>query len=203
MSCNNGCFFLCLRLTLFYKRLQKFLNCLTRWQLTVEAFRNVQHHVWLIVTMVARCFSSLKSLWLLLPNGPAFFGNSKQLQGNDSVHLSSLDTDYSFSSCSWSLILFHKHTCSLKMLQSTDHVGTIMWKLDTSWDLSLHKLFLAHLWLCAVGVICTHYMNASVSSSSMHELDLVAHLWCHYQGMNKFNQPWPVAWFSVICKVLD
>jgi len=51
--------FLCLRLSLCYKRLQKFLNCPTR--MTGVRYGNIQHHVRLIVTTVARCFSSLSA----------------------------------------------------------------------------------------------------------------------------------------------
>ena len=60
MSCDNVCFFLYLRLTLFYMRLQKFLNCPAKMTARIiDLYRNIQHHVHipLIVTTVARCFS--------------------------------------------------------------------------------------------------------------------------------------------------
>jgi len=91
-----------------YKTLQKFPNCSTTT--TPRIIGLYEHAKPRPANCDHRCqllFTSYCQMWLIsLPNGPensytlrhAFFGNSKQLQRHDSVHLSSIYTDYSFSS---------------------------------------------------------------------------------------------------------
>jgi len=106
MICENGCFFCILG-----KRLQKFMKCPTR--MTARSIRLYKHTTPRLANCDHGCQMLFTTYWQMrqisLPNGPekaytlrhAFFRQSKQLQRYDSVHLSSVYTDYSFYRASY------------------------------------------------------------------------------------------------------